>query len=112
MALGSGKIEAKKVIVDDVLFDSLMEARAYRILRHHGFIDKAQEGVNVHVQFRHGHKTIYVDFMLKDGTCVDIHHFDPGEKMIDYWRDRKELIPYPYFVFPDIEEMKLEVLAQ
>ena len=107
-----GTIEAKREICDGVLFDSRMEAKAYRILRHHGLIDKAQEGVNVHVRFQHGHKAIYVDFMLNNGTCLDIHHFNPGEKMIDYWRERKELIPYPYFVFPDIEEMRLEVLVE
>jgi len=105
-----GNIEAKRVVVDDVLFDSKLEAQAYKLLRYHGLIDRAQEGVNVHVRFQLGRRSIYVDFMLKDGTCVDIHHFDVGETMIDYWRKRKEFIPNRYFVFPDMEEMKLEVL--
>jgi len=110
MAVGA-LIKAKREIVDDVLFDSKLEAQAYRILRHHGLIEKAQEGVNVHVRFQCGHRIIYVDFMLSNGTCIDIHNFNPGdERIIDYWRRRKELIPYPYFVFPDVEEMKLEVL--
>jgi hypothetical protein len=111
MALGE-KIGAKRTIVDDVLFDSLMEAQAYRILRQNDLMDRAQEGINVHVRFHLGGKSIYVDFLLKGGTCVDIHHFQSGESMIEYWRLRKDFVPFPYFVFPSIEEMRLEVLVE
>ena len=101
------------MIVDGVLFDSKQEAWAYRILHATKLIDTAEEGVNVHVHFRLFRRSIEVDFVLKDGTCIDVHHFGPDEDMAEYWRERKKFIlNRQYFVFPDVDEMRLEMFVE
>jgi len=104
--LAVGRLIARKTLIDDILFDSLMEAQAYILLKNMDLIDEAWEGSDVHVKVRKGRVMIEVDFLLKDGTYLDIHHFDEEEDRDQYLMNREWIVPGEYVVVGSLEELK------
>jgi len=96
----------KKILLDGVLFDSKMEAEAFCLLKGAGLVGEALEGSNIHVKLHRGRQSIEVDFLLVDGTFLDIHHFSEDEDRDLYLMNREWMVPGEYVVVGDLVELR------